>query len=119
MGKIHHGSRHPHQDGKVLHMGEGPEESYQMQKEARAPCKMTNNQTEDNASETDIPTGQGFRYPPQIFTNPIYTTTITHTESEGEVKQERTFLGKYCEFCDRCNETHCWCNSSDWERGIN
>ena len=43
-------------------------------------------QTEDDASETDVPTGQGFRYPPQIFTDPTYTATITHTESEGEVE---------------------------------
>ena len=49
-------------------------------------------QTEDDASETDIPTGQGFGYPPQIFTNPTYTATMTHTESEGEVEQVRNFL---------------------------
>ena len=55
---------------------------------------MTNMQTEDDASETDVPTGQGFGYPPQIFTNPTYPTTVTHTESEGEVKQKRKFLGK-------------------------
>ena len=29
----------------------------------KAPRKMTNMQTEDNASETDVPVGQGFRYP--------------------------------------------------------
>ena len=85
-----------------------------------APCKMTNMQTEDNASETDVPSGQGFGYPPQIFTNTTYTATMTHTESEGEVEQERKYLGKYCKFCDRCGKTHCWCNSSDWdERLIN
>ena len=84
----------------------------------KAPCKMTNMQTEDDASETDVPTGQGFRYPPQIFTDPTYTATMTHTESEGEVEQERKFLGKYCKFCDRCSETHCWCNSSNWEEGL-
>ena len=37
-------------------------------------------------------------------------------EEEGE--QENKFLGKYCEFCDRCGESHCWCNSSDWEEGM-
>ena len=76
---------------------------------------MTNMQTEDDASETDIATAQGFGYPPQIFTDPTHMTTMTHMESEGEVEQERKFLGRYCEFCDRCNETLCWCNSSDWE----
>ena len=34
----------------------------------KAPCKMTTMQTEDNTSETDVPTGQGFRYPLQVFT---------------------------------------------------
>ena len=62
----------------------------------KAPHKMTNMQTEDNASETHVPTGQGFRYPPQIFTNPTYTVAMTHKESEGEVKQERKYLDRYC-----------------------
>ena len=29
----------------------------------KTPCQMTNRQTEDNASETDVPAGQGFGYP--------------------------------------------------------
>ena len=53
----------------------------------RTPYKTTNKQTEDSMSETDIPTGQGFRYPPQIFTDPTYATTTTHRESEGEVNK--------------------------------
>ena len=32
--------------------------------------KMTNMQTKDNTSKTDVPVGQGFRYPPQVFTDP-------------------------------------------------
>ena len=45
----------------------------------REPCKIPNMQTEDDGSETDIPTGQGFRYPPQLFTDPTYAaTTTTH-----------------------------------------
>ena len=84
----------------------------------KIPHKMTDMQPEDDASETDVPTGQGFRYPPQIFTDPAYTATMTHTESEGEEEQERRFLGRYCEFCDRCGKTHCWCNSSNWEEGL-
>ena len=79
----------------------------------KAPHKMTNLQTEDNAYETDVPTGQGFRYPPQIFTDPTYAVAMTYTESEEEVEQERNFLGRYCEFCDRCGEICCWCFSSD------
>ena len=73
----------------------------------RTPHKRTNVQTEDDTSETDVPTGQGFSYPPQIFTDPTHTTTMSHMESEGEVEQKSKFLGEYCEFCDRCNETHC------------
>ena len=53
----------------------------------RTPCKMTSMQTEDDAFETDIPTGQGFGYPPQIFINQTHSTT-----SEGEMTEERNFL---------------------------
>ena len=48
----------------------------------KAPCKMTTMQTEDHTSETDVPTGQGFRYPPQVFTDP--TKTPQTEEEEGE-----------------------------------
>ena len=37
---------------------------------------MTNMQTEDNTSETDVPAGQRFRYPPQVFTDPTYTAAM-------------------------------------------
>ena len=57
----------------------------------KVPHKTTSKQTEDSASETDIPTGQGFKYPPPIFTD---------------------------EFCAKCNETHCWSNSSNWEEEL-
>ena len=49
-------------------------------KKGRTPSKMTNEQTEDNASEIDVLTGQGFGYPPQIFTDPTYAMAVTHTE---------------------------------------
>ena len=84
----------------------------------KAPCKMNTMQAKDNTSETDVPTGQGFSYPPQVFTDPIYAATIPQMEEEGEAVQESKFLGKYCEFCDRCGKSHCWCNSSDWEEGM-
>ena len=84
----------------------------------KAPCKMATMQTKDNTSETDVPTGQGFRHPPQVFTDPTYAVAIPQIEEEGEAEQESKFLGKYCEFCDRCGESHCWCNSSDWEEGM-
>ena len=102
-----------HTKTEKYHMWEKAQRSHIRSRERRAPHRTTNKQTEDNTSETDIPRGQGFAYPPQIITDPTYAATTTHTESEGEVKQNRKFLGKYCEFCARCNETHCWCNSSD------
>ena len=88
-------------------------------RKGRTPCKAASVHTEDNTSETDIPTGQGFGYPPQIFTDPTYTVTMTCTESEEVVKQETKSLGRYCEYCNRCGETHCWCFSSNWEEGLN
>ena len=68
----------------------------------KAPCKITFMQAEDNTSETEVPTGQGFRYPPQIFTDPTNAASIPQTEEEKESEPERKFLGKYCKFCDRC-----------------
>ena len=82
-------------------------------RKGRTPHKMISMQTEDNASETDIPTGHGFGYLPQIFTDHTQSTT-----SGKEITEERKILGRYCEFCNKCNETHCWCSSSDWEEGL-
>ena len=103
-----------HTKTEKYHTWAKAQRSHIRSRKRRAPHKTTNKQTEDNVSETDIPTDQGFGYPPRIFTDPTYSATTTDTESEGEVKQNRKFLGKYCEFCARCNETHCWCNSSNW-----
>ena len=74
--------------------------------------------TEENSSEIDIPTDLAFGNTPQNFTDPTYTAAVTHTDSEGEVTHKTNFLGKYCEYCDRCGETHCWCFTSDWEDGL-
>ena len=84
----------------------------------KTPCKMTKMQTEDHTSETDVPIGQGFRYPPQVFTDPIYAAIMPQTEEEGEAAQESKFFGRYSEFCDRCGKSYCWCNSSNWEEGL-
>ena len=45
----------------------------------KAPCKVTNMQTKDNTSKTDVPAGQGFGYPPQVFTDPTYAAAMPHT----------------------------------------
>ena len=87
-------------------------------KKGRTPCKAASVHTDDNTSETDMPTGQEFRYPPLIFTDPTHTAVMTHTDLEGEVKHGTNFLGSYCEYCDRSRETCCWCFSSDLEEGL-
>ena len=88
-------------------------------RKGEAPHKITNMQTKDNTSETDVPVGQGFRYPPQVFTDPRYAAMVPHMEEEIEEQPGKSkFLGRYCEFCDKCGETYCWCNSSDWEEGL-
>ena len=69
-------------------------------RKGRTPHKAASVHTEDNTSEADIPTGQGFGYPPQIFTDPTYTLAMTHTDLEGWVKQGTNFLGRYCEYCN-------------------
>ena len=65
----------------------------------------------DNTSETEAPVGQGLGYPLQVFTDHEFVATVPHTEDE-EVNNK--FIGNYCETCDICGETRCWCNSSDW-----
>ena len=46
---------------------EKAQRSHIRSRKRRVPCKTTNKQTE----------GQGFGYPPQIFTNPMYAATTT------------------------------------------
>ena len=51
----------------------------------KTPCReMRRMQAEDNTSEKDVPVGQGFRYPPQVFTDPKYAEGVPHTEEEEE-----------------------------------
>ena len=75
-------------------------------------------QTEDNTSKTDVLVGQGFRYPPQVFTDPRYVATVPHMEEEEEHPDKSKFLSRYCEFCAKCGKTYCQCNSSNWEEGL-
>ena len=66
---------------------------------------------DNTTSETAVSVGQGLRYPPQVFTDPESAANIPHTEEE-EVNNDK-FIGNYCETCDKCGATRCWCNSSD------
>ena len=85
----------------------------------RTPHKdVRSSHAEDNTtSETDVPVGQGLRYPPQVFTDPKYAAAVPHMEEEEEQSGNKNFLGRYCEFCNKCGETYCWCNSSHWKEG--
>ena len=42
---------------------------------------------------------------------------VSHTKEEEQAGNSK-FLGRYCEFCDKCGKKYCWCNSSDWEEGL-
>ena len=84
------------------HTWEKAQRCYIKSKKGRTPHKAASVHTEDNTSETDIPTGKEFAYLPQIFTDCIYTAVMTHTDSEGEVKHGTNLLGRYCEYCNRC-----------------
>ena len=86
----------------------------------RTPNREVGSSHEENntTSETDVPVGQGIRFPPQVFTDPKYAAVVPHMEEEEEQTGNNKFLGKYCEFCDKCGETYCWCNFSDWEEGL-
>ena len=77
---------------------------YIKSRKGRIPHKAASVHTVENSSDIDTPTDLEFRNPPHIL--------------EGEVKHETNFSGKYCEYCNRCKETHCWCFTSDWEEGL-
>ena len=59
------------------------------------PSKATSVHTEDNTSETDMPTSQEFGNPPSIFTDPTHTAVMPHTDLEGKAVQDAKFLGRY------------------------
>ena len=75
---------------------------------------------DDNTiSETDVPVGQGLRYPPKMFTDPEFATEVPHTDKEvcNNVDEDRQ-TGNCHDVCATCSETYCWCNSSDWGEGL-
>ena len=103
---------------EMYHTWEKAQQCHIKSRKGRTPCKAASVHTEENSSETDFPEGQGFGNPTQFFTDITYTAAVIHTNSEGEVKHETNFLGRYCEYCNRCREKHCWCFTSDWEEGL-
>ena len=77
----------------------------------RTPHREIRSSHEENntTSETDVP---------QVFTDPEYAAVVPQMEDEEEQSGNNKFLGKHCEFCMKCGEMYCWCNSSDWEEGL-
>ena len=116
MGKIYSSSKHSHQDRMVPYMGKGPEMSYKIQKRHNTLQDAASVHTEENSSEIDIPTEPVIGTPPQnLYTPHIHCSCDPCTDSEGEVTYKTNFLDKYCKYCNRCGETHCWCFTSNWE----
>ena len=66
----------------------------------RTPHRETRSiHAEDNTtSETDVPVGQGFRYPPKVLTDPPYAVDVPHMEEKEEQAGNNKFIGRYCKF---------------------
>ena len=67
-------------------------------------------------TETDIPNGEGFGYPPKYFTDPKFASTFPRTETEPSDSEghKGKFIGDYCAACIKKYE-RCCCNASDWD----
>ena len=80
----------------------------------RPPCREVRTSHEDNTtSETDIPVGQGLRYPPQVFSDPEYAASVPQMEEEEGEEISNKYIGNYCNTCTKCGEASCWCTASD------
>ena len=77
----------------------------------RTPQREVHSSHDNTTSETDVPVGEGFGYPLQVFTDLEFAAEVPHTEEEEEV---HSFIGNYSETCNKNGETRCWCNSSNW-----
>ena len=72
---------------------------------------------DDSHTEIDIPTGEGFRYPPKIFTDPGFTANVPHTEQSNTEEDRVSFIGDYCGKC-ASQYNRCWCNTSNWSEDL-
>ena len=82
----------------------------------RAIRRKADTETITTTSKTDIQDGEGFSYPPKVFTNPEFAKTIPLTESEdNEIETiNPNFIEEYCrESVMKYNR--CWCYRSDWD----
>ena len=61
--------------------------------------------------------GEGFRYPPQIFTDPGFAANVPHTDQSNAEEDRVSFIGDYCGKCAN-QYNRCWCNASDWSEDL-
>ena len=66
----------------------------------RTPHREVRSSHEENntMSETDVPVGQGLRYPPQVFTDPVYAAAIPQMEDEEEGVSNNNIDNYYSNF---------------------
>ena len=69
--------------------------------------------------ETDIQTGKGFAYPPEIHTNLEFAKTITLPDTDNDDVEitNPNFIGEFCKQCVK-KYNRCWCYKSDWEEDL-
>ena len=58
----------------------------------------------NTTSETDVPVGQGLKYPPRVFMDPEYAAAVLQTE-EQEEEVSNNNIGNCCNICTKCGKT--------------
>ena len=85
-------------------------------KKRRTIRRKVDTETKTTRSEKDVHDGEGFSYPPKIFTNHEFAKTILLTELDDEEIEviNPNFIGEYCSKCPK-KYTRCWCYKLDWD----
>ena len=117
MGKIYSSSKHSHQDGMVPYMGKGPMLSFKIQKKQDTP------QGSQCTHRRELFWNRHPHRPRIWESNTILYRPHLHCscDTHRSRKRDKTWsklLGRYCEYCNICRETHCWCFTSNWEEGL-
>ena len=70
-------------------------------------------------SETDVQTGKGFAYPPEIYTNPDFAKRISLTDTDNDDVEiiNANFIGEFCKECVK-KYNRCSCYKSDREEDV-